>query len=215
MSKFIRFSALHVWIYAERKCTVYIPGHSPSSSHWGEWFKYVLHILTDFQILGMWSTMIHHPVKITVDWTLHGFSRCQKPFMMQFQVGDRVRLSNTLYPEINVASETVMALWGAGVFHGKPIPPQYLRVTLEKVSLNQPLMVPVEQVEQVTLEDAMGSSVLWARELTILEKWSIRWGSRCKGLQWTTFSGVYHLRVPGGYEERKWISRSPTCLRYS
>lgn len=88
---------------------------------------------------------------------------------MQFQVGDKVKLSNTLYPEITVASGTILGLGGAGVFHGRPIPPQYVRITLEKVHLNQPLMVPVEQADLVTLEDAVGSSVLWSRELTSLE----------------------------------------------
>ena len=81
-----------------------------------------------------------------------------------------MRLMNTLDPKITVATGTIMSLGGTSVFHGKPIPTQYIRVTLEKVSLNQPLMVPVEDAEQVTLQDPIGSSVLWSRELTSLEK---------------------------------------------
>ena len=68
-----------------------------------------------------------------------------------------------------VANGTIIALGGASVFHGKPIPLQYVRVTLDKVFVNQPLMVLVEEAEQVNLEDAIVSNVLWARKLTSLE----------------------------------------------
>ena len=84
----------------------------------------------------------------------------------QVAVGAKVWIADTLNPNAKVATGTVMSLAGQGQFHNRPIPPGFVRVTLEKVDVNIPLMIPVEDAEQVNLEDALGSSVLWLKGLT-------------------------------------------------
>lgn len=86
------------------------------------------------------------------------------------RVGSQVWLADTLDPERRVASGRVLALGGEGLFHTRPIPPQYIRVNLEKVIEDLPLMVPVEEAEQANLSDALGSSVLWFKGLTFLDE---------------------------------------------
>ena len=63
-----------------------------------------------------------------------------------------------------------MAKGGEGTFHCCPIPQHYVRVNVEAVMVNHPLMVPVEEAEQFNLSDALGSSVLWVKNLTFLRK---------------------------------------------
>ena len=55
------------------------------------------------------------------------------------------------------------------MFHNRPIPSHYVRVTLENVIEDLPLLVPVVEAEQATLSDAVGSSVLWFKGLMFLE----------------------------------------------
>lgn len=88
---------------------------------------------------------------------------------MEVQVGDKVCLKGKVHAEATVAKGTIIGLGGSGVFHHRPIPPEYVRVNLSSVSANEPLLVPVEEAEQENLSDALGSSVLWLRELTIRE----------------------------------------------
>ena len=67
---------------------------------------------------------------------------------------------------IEVATGTVIGLGGQGVFHTRPIPEDYIRVDIEEVFKNIPLMFPVEDADQLNLDDARGSSVLWHVALT-------------------------------------------------
>ena len=69
-----------------------------------------------------------------------------------------------------LATGTVMSFGGEGKFHNRSIPPQYVRVNLEKVDVNVPLLVPVEEADQTFLEDAIGSSVLWLKDLIFPQK---------------------------------------------
>ena len=79
-------------------------------------------------------------------------------------------LGDTLDPTTRVAAGKIAGLGGTGVFHHRPIPAEYVRVNLEEVFMNIPLMVPVQDADQVTLEDARGSSVLWFSGLTTVQK---------------------------------------------
>lgn len=78
-------------------------------------------------------------------------------------------MADTLDPSSRVAAGTVQSLGGHGLFHNRPIPAEYVRVNLEDVFVNIPLMIPVEDADQVNLEDARGSSVLWFGGLTIVQ----------------------------------------------
>ena len=90
---------------------------------------------------------------------------------MQVGVGDKVYLSDSRNPLDRVANGTVIGVGGSGsLFHNRPIPADYLRVNLHSVSVNVPLMVTVEDAEQTYLEDALGSSVLWLKSSTFLDK---------------------------------------------
>ena len=75
-------------------------------------------------------------------------------------LGDRKNRS------IRVATGTVIGLGGHGVFHTRPIPQDFVRVNIEEVIANIPLMCPVEDADQFNLEDERGSSVLWYAGLT-------------------------------------------------
>ncbi|KAG0596133.1 hypothetical protein M758_UG227200 [Ceratodon purpureus] len=88
----------------------------------------------------------------------------------QVRVGSRVWLADTLDFERKVARGRVMALGGEGLFHNRRISQQYLRVNLEEVNEDIPLMVPVEEADQSILRDALGSTVLWFKGLTFLDK---------------------------------------------
>ena len=79
-------------------------------------------------------------------------------------------LADTLDRDARVAMGTVIGLGGHGVFHNRSIPPKYVRVNLEEVMVDIPLMILVEEAEQMTLNDARGSCVLWFEELTFLEE---------------------------------------------
>ena len=85
---------------------------------------------------------------------------------MQIIVGDKVWLGDTLDPESRVATGKVMSLGGQGMFHNRPVPSEYIRVNLESVMVNIPLMIPVDEADQSNLNDAIGSSVLWFKGLT-------------------------------------------------
>ena len=87
----------------------------------------------------------------------------------QQRVGDRVWLADTLNPDSRVARGTVMGMSGVGLFHNCAILPKYVRVNLHSVDVNIPLMIPVEDAEQVNLKDALGSSVHWFESLTFFE----------------------------------------------
>lgn len=69
-----------------------------------------------------------------------------------------------------MAAGIVMGLGGEGAFHNRPIPPQYVRVNLEDVMVDLPLMIPIEEAEQANLNDAVGSSVLWLKGLTFVRE---------------------------------------------
>ena len=86
--------------------------------------------------------------------------------MSKLEVGDKVWLGNPANLKVRVGSGRVSSIGGNGQFHHRLIPTQYVRVNLESVEVNTALMVPVEEADQVNLVDAMGSSVLWSRELT-------------------------------------------------
>jgi hypothetical protein len=81
-----------------------------------------------------------------------------------------VWLADTLDPAACVATGTVLGLVGHGAFHNRPIPLQYVRVNVEEVLVNLPLMIPVEEADQANLNDARGSSVLWFRGLTFVQE---------------------------------------------
>ena len=85
-------------------------------------------------------------------------------------MGSRVWLADTLDPRRRIATGIVMALGGNGMFHNCPIPSHCIRVTLEKVIVNLPLMVSVVEEDQTTLTDVVCSSVLWYRGLTFVEQ---------------------------------------------
>ena len=78
-------------------------------------------------------------------------------------------LADTSHRVSRVATGSVNALGGSGVFHHRPIPPQFLCVDLHSVAVNAPLMVPVEEADEENLNDALGSSILWAKALTFLQ----------------------------------------------
>ena len=88
---------------------------------------------------------------------------------MQFTVGDTVWLVDPGDKTAKVAKGRVQGLAGHGLFHTRPIPAGYVRVNLEQILVNIPLVFPVEAADQVNLEDARGSSVLWYAALTFLE----------------------------------------------
>ena len=50
-----------------------------------------------------------------------------------------------------------------GMFHGKDISDEFVRVNLETVTENVPLQVEVLQADQFHLVDAIGSSMLWKK----------------------------------------------------
>ena len=79
-------------------------------------------------------------------------------------------LADPLDSNVRIGSGTVLSIGGAGLFHNRTIPPQYLRVNLEEVIVDLPLMIPVEEVDQLTLNDAIGSSVLWFKGLVFPRK---------------------------------------------
>ena len=81
-------------------------------------------------------------------------------------VGDKVWIANKDDRTVSVGRGRVSALGGAGMFHLKPIPVDYVRVDLETVLVNTSLLVPVDIADQNTLDDALGSAVLWLRNLT-------------------------------------------------
>ena len=85
---------------------------------------------------------------------------------LEIQIGDGVWLSGKVHAETKVANGTIIALGGSATFHHRPIPPEYVRVNLNSVSVNEPLLVLVEEAEQENLSDALGSSVLWLLDLT-------------------------------------------------
>ena len=88
--------------------------------------------------------------------------------MVQITVGDRVWLADIHNPKREVGIGTVMSVGGHGSFHNMHIPPDYIRITLEAVTVNVPLLVPVTNAEQENIDDAKGSSVLWLKRLTYL-----------------------------------------------
>ena len=65
-----------------------------------------------------------------------------------------------------VGTGSIMTLRGHGSFQNRPIPHDYIRVTLETVTVNVPLVIPVTDAVQENLDDAKGSSVLWLKQLT-------------------------------------------------
>ena len=79
-------------------------------------------------------------------------------------------LADPLDPTTKVGDGTVQSVGGKGSFHGRPIPHQYVRVNLETVVVDLPLMVHVEDADQANLTDALGSSVLWFKGLTFLQE---------------------------------------------
>lgn len=92
-----------------------------------------------------------------------------KTVYVDIQVGDKVILGGKVHAGTPIAKGTIIGLGGSGVFHHRPIPPEYIRVNLNAVSVNEPLLVPVEEAEQENLRDALGSSVLWLKELIVRE----------------------------------------------
>ena len=90
---------------------------------------------------------------------------------IQLQIGDKVKLSDPANPKAHVGSGRIAGFGGEGLFHNRPIPKKYLRINLESVEVNVPLIVPNEEADQSNLEDALGSSVLWLRDLTFHSNW--------------------------------------------
>ena len=86
--------------------------------------------------------------------------------MTQILIGKKVWLADAPDRKRRVATGTVLEVGANGRFHNRPIPPQHVRINLEHVVMNIPLMVPVDEADQVLLADAMGSSVLWPKDLT-------------------------------------------------
>ncbi|KAG0574908.1 hypothetical protein KC19_VG301700 [Ceratodon purpureus] len=87
----------------------------------------------------------------------------------EMTVASRVWLADTLNPRRRVATGVVMSLGGNGMFHNRPITAHCVRVTLETVLEKVLLMVSVEDADQATLHDAVGSNILWFGGLTFPE----------------------------------------------
>lgn len=68
-----------------------------------------------------------------------------------------------------VPVEIVMSMGGHEMFHSCSIAPKYVQVNIDEVLVNLPLMIPAEEDKYVTLNDALGSSVLWFQGLTALK----------------------------------------------
>ena len=90
--------------------------------------------------------------------------------LIQVAIGDKVWMAHIDHHEMEVAKGTVISLGGQGAFHNRPIPQDYVRINLEGVTVNVPLLVPVIEAKQESLQDAAGSSVLWLKQLTYLCK---------------------------------------------
>ncbi|KAG0565563.1 hypothetical protein KC19_8G200000 [Ceratodon purpureus] len=88
----------------------------------------------------------------------------------ELRVGDWVWLAEKADSKTLVATGQVSAIADGGMFHNRPIPIQYVRVNVESVAINVPLYVPVEDADQNTMTDALGSSVLWPKRLTFRTK---------------------------------------------
>lgn len=86
------------------------------------------------------------------------------------KAGDKVWLGDTVDPGIHVGAGTVLSTGGRGMFHNRPVPPEYVRINLEEVLVDLPLMIPVEEADMVNLSDAKGSSVLWFKGLVFLQE---------------------------------------------
>ena len=67
-----------------------------------------------------------------------------REYWKQVAAGDKVWLGDTVDAHVRVGRGTVMSLGGSGLFHNRPIPPEYVRVNLEEVLVDLPLMIPVE-----------------------------------------------------------------------
>ncbi|KAG0595587.1 hypothetical protein M758_UG179100 [Ceratodon purpureus] len=89
----------------------------------------------------------------------------QKPGI-KLRIGDWVWLAEKAESNILVATGQVSGLADGGMFHNRPIPKKYVRINVESVAVNVPLYVPVDEADQTTLTDALGSSVLWPTRLT-------------------------------------------------
>ena len=81
-------------------------------------------------------------------------------------VGDWVCLADKSDKNITVGTGQISRLGEGGMFHNRPIPFQHIRVNIDTVDVNVPLFVLVEEADQYALEDAIGSCVLWSKELT-------------------------------------------------
>ena len=92
-------------------------------------------------------------------------------FVLQLRIGDWVWLAEKAESNILVATGQVSGLADGGMFHNRPIPKKYVRINVESVAVNVPLYVPVDEADQTTLTDALGSSVLWPTRLTFRKIW--------------------------------------------
>ena len=86
--------------------------------------------------------------------------------VQNLKIGDWVWLADKVDSRVLVASGQVSGLGNGGMFHNRPIPNQFARVNIDRVDVNMPLYVPVEEADQTFLKDAEGSSVLWPQSLT-------------------------------------------------
>lgn len=84
--------------------------------------------------------------------------------LFQFKAGDKVWLANVNDVLERVATATVFV--NQSSFHYKPIEDAFVRLTINKVHVNVPLLKPVDDAEEYYLADAVGESVLWMKKLT-------------------------------------------------
>ena len=104
--------------------------------------------------------------RLEVDYTVFLLPDFNYGSFVQVAIGDKVWMAHIDHHEMEVGRGTVISLGGQGSFHNRPIPLEYVRINLEGVTVNVPLLVPVSEADQENLADAAGSSVLWLKQLT-------------------------------------------------
>ncbi|KAG0573579.1 hypothetical protein KC19_VG190300 [Ceratodon purpureus] len=77
-------------------------------------------------------------------------------FDSELNVGDKVWIAKKDDSKVSVGRGRVFVAGGFGLFHHKPIRLEYVRVDLEIVLENTPLLVPVHGADQVTFENYKG-----------------------------------------------------------
>lgn len=82
----------------------------------------------------------------------------------EFYASDEVALLNSNDLSSKVAFGSILVVGGQEMFHGRFIPPHFVRVDLKDVVQDIHLMVANEEAEQTLFRHAMGSSILWFKD---------------------------------------------------